>query len=171
MISKRMQDEMNQQIKHEAASAYLYMSMAAYFHSKSLDGMAQWMTAQAQEEVAHAMRFYAHINERGGRVELQAIDKPASDWATPLDAFKASLAHEQFITGRIDELVRVAREESDNAAGIMLQWFVSEQVEEEATVSTVVDMLSLIGDSGHGLLMADRELGARTYVPPATEEA
>ena len=170
MISQRMQDEMNAQIMHETFSAYLYFSMAAYFHAKSLDGMAQWMKAQAQEELSHALRFFDHIDERGGRIELEAIEKPQILWESPLAAFEAALAHEEFITGRINELVQVAAEENDNAAAIMLQWFVSEQVEEEASVTKVVDMLKLIGDSGHGLLMADRELGQRIADPMAGGE-
>ena len=170
MISQRMQDQLNEQIKHEVGSAYLYIAMEAHFRSKSLDGMGQWMRVQAQEELGHAQRFFNHIDERGGRIELQALDKPQRDWDSPLAAFQAALTHEEFITGRIDELVRVSREENDNAAGILLQWFVTEQVEEESSVQTVVDMLELVGDSGHGLLMADRELGQRTFVPaPAGE--
>jgi len=161
MISQRMQDQMNEQIKHETFSAYLYFSMAAYFHAESLDGMAQWMKAQAQEELDHALRFFNHIDERGGRIELDAIEKPETSWDSPLAAFEAALAHEEFITGRINELVKVAAEENDNAAGIMLQWFVTEQVEEESSVTKVIDMLKRIGESGHGLLMVDRELGQR----------
>jgi ferritin len=171
MIGQRIQDAMNEQIMHETGSAYLYLSMAASFHAKGLDGMAQWMKAQAQEELGHALRFFNHINDRGGRVELLAIDKPQTEWDSPLAAFKAALGHEEFITGKIDELVKIAREENDNAAGIMLQWFVTEQVEEEDSVSKVVDMLELIGDFGHGLLMADRELGQRVAASiPATYE-
>jgi len=162
---------MNEQIMHEAGSAYLYFAMAAYFHANSLDGMAQWMKAQAQEELGHALRFFNHINDRGGRVELLAIEKPQQEWESPLAAFKAALGHEEFITGKIDELVRIARDENDNAADIMLQWFVTEQVEEEDSVSKAVSMLELIGDSGHGLLMADRELGQRTAGPVTTSEA
>jgi ferritin len=171
MIGQRMQDEMNEQIMHETASAYLYFSMAADFHAKGFDGMAQWMKAQAQEEIGHALRFFNHINNRGGRVELLAIEKPQVEWDSPLAAFKAALNHEEFITGKINELVKVAREENDNAAGITLQWFVNEQVEEEDSVSKVVSMLELIGDSGHGLLMADRELGQRIAGPLTTSEA
>lgn len=165
MISKRIQDAMNDQIKHETFSAYLYFSMAAYFHSRSLDGMAQWMKAQAQEEFGHALRFFNHINERGGRIVLQALDKPQTDWDSPIAVFKASLQHEEFITSKINDLAKMADEENDRAAAIMLQWFVTEQVEEEDTVSTVIDMLELIGDSGHGILMADRELGTRIAGP------
>lgn len=168
MISRPMQDAMNDQIRFEMASAYLYLSMAADFHAKSLDGMAQWMRYQAQEELGHALRFFNHINDRGGRVELQAIEEPRKEWSSPIAAFEAAFEHERFITGRIDELMRIAESENDNAAKMMLQWFVSEQVEEEASVSKVVDMLKLIGDSGHGLLMADRELGQRAA--PAAQD-
>jgi len=171
MIGPRMQQAMNEQIMHETASAYLYFSMASDFHAKGFDGMAQWMKAQAQEEIGHALRFFNHINDRGGRVELLAIEKPQKEWASPLSAFQAAFRHEEFITGKIDELVQLAREENDNAAEIMLQWFVTEQVEEEDSVTKVVDMLELIGDSGHGLLMTDRELGQRVAGSLSTSEA
>jgi ferritin len=171
MIGQRMQDAMNEQIMHETASAYLYVSMAAYFHAKGLDGMAQWMKAQAQEELGHALRFFNHVNDRGGRIELLAIEKPQMEWDSPVAAFKAARGHEEFITGKIDGLVKTAREEHDNAAGIMLQWFVTEQVEEEDSVSKVVDMLELIGDFGHGLLMVDRELGQRMPGPLPTPQS
>jgi len=164
MIGKRMQGAMNEQIKHELESAYLYLSMVAYFESIGSEGMAQWMRVQTQEEVDHAMRFFNHITERDGRVELLALSKPQKDWASPLEAFKAAYEHEQFITGKIDDLVRIAAEEGDHAAGIMLQWFVTEQVEEEASTSRMVQMLEQVGDSGTGLLMLDRELGTRTAV-------
>jgi ferritin len=166
MIEQRMQSAMNEQIMHEVGSAYLYLAMAADFHAKSLDGMAQWMKVQAQEELVHAMRFFDHINDRAGRVELLAIEKPAAKWDSPLAAFQAALEHEEFITGRINELVKIARDENDNAALNMLQWFVNEQIEEEATASKIVNTLTLIGDSGQGLLMLDRELGARVFTPP-----
>jgi ferritin len=169
MIKKRMQDAMNDQIQHEMGSAYLYLAMAADFHAKGLDGMAQWMEVQAQEEMTHAMRFFRHIDERNGRVELKALAAPQKEWASPVAAFEAAYAHEQFITARIDDLVKIAREENDNAAAIMLQWFVSEQVEEEANATKVVDLLKLVGTSGQGLLMVDRELGARVFVPPPAD--
>jgi len=161
MIEKRIQDAMNEQIKHELESAYLYLSMVAYFQTEGLDGMATWMNIQAQEEVAHAMRFFSHINERGGRVELKALAKPQKEWASPLAAFKAAYEHEQFITGTINDLVKISEEEDDNPARIMLQWFVTEQVEEEDSARQVVDLLTRIGDSGHGLITIDHELGAR----------
>ncbi len=161
MIGKRMEEALNEQIKHEFESAYLYLAMVAYFQAEGLDGMAQWMTAQTQEEVAHAMKFFQYINERGGRVELKALAQPQKEWASPLEAFKAAYAHEQFITGKINDLMKIAEEENDNAAKIMLQWFVTEQVEEESSTKRVVDLLERVGDSGHGLIMVDRELGTR----------
>ena len=171
MIGKRMQEAMNDQIMHETFSAYLYVSMAAYFQAEGLDGMAQWIKAQAQEELTHAARFFNHIAERGGRVELQAIDKPEKEWSSPLDAFKAALKHEEFISGRINELATIADEENDRAANIMLQWFVTEQVEEEDSVSKVIDLLKIAGEVGPGLLMADRELAQRIAAPfPANYE-
>jgi len=173
MISERIQQAMNDQIQHETFSAYLYFSMAAFFHTKGLDGMAQWMKAQAQEEFGHALRFFNHINDRGGKIELQAIEKPESKWASPRAAFEAALQHEQFITGKINDLAKLADDENDRAAGIMLQWFVTEQVEEEDSVNKVLDLLAIAGEQGPGLLMADRELGQRVAGPvtPAEEEA
>lgn len=162
MIGKKMKEALNEQIKYELESAYLYLAMVAYFESISLEGMAQWMRVQSKEEVEHAMKFFDHINERSGHVELLSIAQPKKKWSSPLEAFKAAYEHEQFITGKINELVKIAAEETDHAAGILLQWFVSEQVEEEASTSRVVDMLERIGDSGHGLLLLDRELGTRT---------
>jgi len=169
MIGKRMQDAMNEQIKHELESAYLYLSMVAYLNAEGLDGMAAWMTVQTQEEIAHAMRFFNHLSERGGRVELLPLAQPQKEWASPLEAFKAAYGHEQFISGTIDKLVKIAEEENDNPAKIMLQWFVSEQVEEEDSTRKVVELLERIGDSGHGLVMVDRELGARPAAAPSSE--
>ena len=170
MIDKRLQDAMNEQIKHEMESAYLYLSMATYFNSESFPGMAQWMRVQAQEELSHALRFLDHVEERSGRVELLALSKPQRDWASPLEAFEAAYEHEKFITAKIDDLMSLAREVKDNAAAVMLQWFVTEQVEEEATAQGVVDMLRRIGDSGHGLVMIDRELGGRGAASEGSEE-
>jgi ferritin len=162
MIGKRMQDALNEQIKHELESAYLYLSMVAYFDSTSLQGMAQWMRVQTQEEIEHAMKFFDHIHDRDGRVELLPLAKPKKEWSSPLEAFKAAYEHEQFITGKINALMKIAAEENDHAAGVLLQWFVTEQVEEEASTLKVVNLLERIGDSGHGLVMLDRELGTRT---------
>jgi ferritin len=170
MIGKKMQEAMNQQIKNELESAYLYLSMAAYFHSLGLDGMAQWMRAQTQEEMVHAMKFFDHIKDRDGRVELLDLAQLQKEWDSPLAAFKAAYAHEQFITSKINDLADLAAEESDHAAGILLQWFVTEQIEEEASTSKVAQMLEMVGDSGNGLLMLDRELGTRTFTMPAPAE-
>ncbi|MBN1885860.1 MAG: ferritin [Candidatus Krumholzibacteriota bacterium] len=171
MIRKKVRDAFNQQIQHEMFSAYLYLSMASYFHEQGFDGMGQWMRVQAMEEMEHAMKFFDHIHERDGKVELLAIEKPENVWASPLDAFKAALKHEQFITGKIEALVTLANAEKDYASKSMLQWFVDEQVEEESNASRNVQLLEMAGKAGHALLMIDRELGSRTYtMPPAKGE-
>ena len=161
MIGNRMQDTLNKQIKEEIGSAYIYLSMAAYFHSTGFDGMAHWMKVQTQEELGHAMKFFEYIVDRGGRAEVPGIEQPEKEWDSPLDAFKAAYGHEQYITGKINELVKIATEESDNAAGVLLQWFVTEQVEEEASTSRIVQMLERVSDSGNGLIMLDVQLGKR----------
>ena len=170
MLGKKMREALNEQIKHELESAYIYLSMVAYFESIGLEGMAQWMRVQSQEEVGHAMKFFDHINERGSRVELLALAQPKKEWSSPLEAFKVAYAHEQFITGKINELVKIAVDEQDHAAGILLQWFVSEQVEEEASADAVVQKLKLAGDAKAALFMMDGELGARVFTPPAQTE-
>jgi ferritin len=161
MIGNRMQDALNKQIKEEIGSAYIYLSMAAYFHSTGFDGMAHWMKVQTQEELGHAMKFFEHIVARGGRAEVPGLEQPKKEWDSPLDAFKAAYNHEQYITGKINELAKIAAEESDNAASVLLQWFVTEQVEEEASTSKIVQMLERTGDSGNGLIMLDVQLGKR----------
>lgn len=173
MINKKIQEVFNQQIKHEFDSAYLYLSMAGYFHSLGLDGMAQWMRVQTQEEMVHAMKFFDHLKDRDGHIELLALDKPKTEWASPLNAFEEAYKHEQFITGKINDLVKIARDENDNAAGILLQWFVTEQVEEEQSTSKVAQELKLVGNEGQGVLMLDRELGTRVFTmpPPAGSAA
>jgi ferritin len=161
MIGKKMQDAMNEQLKEEMGSAHLYLSVAAYFHSVGLDGMAHWMRVQTQEEMGHVMKFFDHIVGRQGRVELLALDQPKREWSSPLEAFQDAYKHEQYITGRINDLVKLAAEENDNPASAFLQWFVTEQVEEEASTSKIVQILERIGDSGSGLIMLDRGLGER----------
>ena len=170
MISKKIQQALNEQINHEIGSAYLYLSMAAYFGSAGFDGMAQWMHVQAHEEYIHAMKFFNHILERDGKVELLELTKPKAKWATPLAAFQDAYKHEKFITSKIHALVELAMKEGDHAAGILLQWFVTEQVEEEATASKVVQMLERIGDSGNGMFMLDKELGNRTMTAETEEK-
>lgn len=161
MISEKMQKAFNDQLNAELYSSYLYLAMAAYFESVNLPGFAGWMNMQSQEEYAHSMKFYGYINQVGGRVELEAIAKPDFEWESPLEVFEASLAHEKYITKRINNLVDLAIVEKDHAANNFLQWFVNEQVEEEATVSTIVEKFKLIGGEKGGLFMLDRELGTR----------
>lgn len=161
MIGEKMAGAFNEQMKHEAESSWLYLSMSAWFESAALPGMARWMRAQAGEETGHAMRFFSEVVERGGRVELSAVAKPKSEWPSPLEAFKDAFGHERFITEKIDDLVRKAAKEGDFAAVEFLQWFVNEQVEEEAQVQKIVQVLERIGESGSGLVMLDHELGGR----------
>jgi len=164
MVPKPLEQEFNNQIKLELESAYLYLAMASYFDAQGLAGMARWMRAQVQEEVTHAMRFLKHLTERGGAVRLQALGQPAAEWQSPLAAFEAAYKHEQFITGRINLLAKLSRDENDFASQSMLQWFVDEQVEEEESTLTVAQKLRLVAGDGRGLLMVDNELGTRTFV-------
>jgi ferritin len=167
MLSKKMQDALNDQINAETYSAYLYLSMAGYFHEQGLDGFGSWMAVQVQEELFHVKKFFDFICDRDAKVVLAAIDAPPNTWGSPLEAFKDALAHEQLISGRIADLVDVARKEKDKAAEAFLQWFVNEQIEEEATAQRICGDLKIVGKDGGGLFMLDRELGARTFAPPA----
>jgi ferritin len=168
MLNKTMQDAMNNQIQAELYSSYIYLSMAAYFESSNLLGAANWMRLQSQEELAHALKFFDHINERGGRVELMAIDAPPIQFESPLAVFKMAYEHEQKVTGMIHDLYKLAVAQNDYPALSMLQWFVDEQVEEEQSALAVVEKLEMIGDNKMGLFMIDRELGQRQ--PEAEEE-
>ncbi len=170
MISKKMEKALNGQLNAELYSAYLYLSMAAYFESADLAGFANWMRVQVQEERFHAMKFYDYIIGRGGRVTLDSIQAPPSDWDSPLAVFEATLTHEQKVTGLINDLMDLAREEKDNASEIFLQWFVNEQVEEEDNAGKVLGQLKLIKDSPQALFMMDREMGQRVFTPPAAAE-
>jgi len=166
VIGQALQDAVNKQINAELYSSYIYLSMSAYFESLGLPGFANWMRCQAQEEVLHAMKFYHHLCERDGRVLVAAIDGPATEWQSPLDAFQTAYAHEQKVSGMINDLVDLAEEQRDRAAANFLQWFVAEQVEEEASAKAVVDKLNLIKDAPAALFMVDAELGQRIFVPP-----
>ena len=170
MIPKKMEEALNGQLNAELYSAYLYLSMAAYFESVDLAGFASWMRIQNQEEQFHAMKFYDYIIERGGRVTLRRIETPPSNWDSPLAVFEATLEHERKVTGLINDLVYLARQEKDNASEIFLQWFVNEQVEEEDNVSKVLGQLKLIKDSPQALFMMDKEIGQRVFTPPAAAE-
>ncbi|MCS6907832.1 MAG: ferritin [Anaerolineales bacterium] len=170
MLPKAMQDAMNEQIKNELYSAYLYLSMAAHYESKNLSGFANWLRVQAQEELGHAMRFYNFILERGGTVTLKAIDQPPSSWDSNLEAFQQVLAHEQKVTKNIHDLYALAVQEKDYPSQVMLQWFVDEQVEEEKSATEIIEKLKLIGDHGGALLMLDHELGQRKPEEEEEEE-
>jgi len=161
MSCTKMHEAINEQIKHEFGSAYLYMSMAAYFEELGLQGMAHWMKIQAKEEVNHAMKFFGHLADRGLRIELYALEKPQKEWVSPLAAFQAAYEHEKFITAKIHNLMSIANKESDFAALPLLHWFEDEQIEEEASAKYIADTLEKIKDSANGLIMLDRELAKR----------
>jgi len=146
------------------------MSMAAYFQSENLNGFANWMKAQATEEMAHATRFYNYINDKGGRVLLAAIAQPDTKWSSPLAAFQAAYKHEVTVTERINKLFALARKENDSATEIMLQWFITEQIEEEASADEIVQKLKLMKDAPGALFMLDRELGQRGAAGASSEE-
>ncbi len=161
MADAKMLSELNDQVKHEYYSSYMYLSMSAYFSGLGLSGFAHWMRMQSDEELLHANKFYNYILTRGGSVILQAIDAPPAIWKTPLDVFEAGLKHERFVTGRINTLMDLAVSTKDHAAHAFLQWFITEQVEEEENFADLISKLKLINSEGQGLLLLDRELGLR----------
>ena len=161
MISDNLQEAINEQIKYELYSAYMYLAMSADCSDRNLTGFATWLRMQAQEEVEHAMRFYDFLIERGGRVELDGIDKPPVEYGSPLEIMEQSLDHERFVTSRINALYDLAFEEQDRPAQVMLQWFITEQVEEEASIDEIVQRMKMFGADGAALFMLDRDLGAR----------
>jgi ferritin len=156
-----IQQALNEQINLELVSAYAYLSAVAYFESRSLSGFAHWMRLQHEEENGHAMKFFQYIQDRGGRVVLEAIAKPNSDFSSPLDAFEKSLAHERKVTASIHNLYELALANRDYATVSLLKWFVDEQVEEEKNASEMVDRLTLAGDNSNALLLLDRQAGQR----------
>jgi ferritin len=170
MLKNTIQDALNAQMNAEIYSAYLYLSMSAYFESLNLKGFANWMRVQAQEEMMHAMKFYGYIAERGGRVKTAAIEAPPTDWDSPLAVFTHTLKHEQKVTALIHGLVDLAAGEKDHATANFLQWFVGEQVEEEASADGIVQQVKLAGESPHGLLMLDKEYGQRVFQPPQKDK-
>ena len=169
MISQKMEAAFNKQIKDEMYSSNLYLSMVAYFENLGLKGFANWMRVQVQEETAHAMGLFDYLISRDGKVQIDAIDKPPYEWSCPLECFEAVYKHEQLVTSLINGLVDVAEQEKDRAAISFLQWYIKEQVEEEANCSEICAKLRLIGDDRHALLLIDQELGARTFVAPVIE--
>lgn len=167
MLNNKIQDALNEQINAELWSAYLYLAMGMHFEAEGLSGVANWFKIQFQEEQAHATIFMNYINQRGGRVELKAIDAVPTSWASPLDAFKATLEHEKKVTSLINNLYALAEAEHDYATRDRLAWFVSEQVEEEDNCRQLIDKFTLIGNDGMGLYMLNQELATRTYTAPS----
>jgi ferritin len=167
MIHEKMAKALNKQINAELYSAYLYNSMTAYFSTLNLEGFVNWMKVQSMEELYHAQKFFNFMLDRSGRVVLEAIAKPKTDWKSPLAAFQDANKHEQLVTSLINDLVTLSLELKDHASNAMLQWFVTEQVEEELNTDNVVQRLKLVGNSGDGLLRVDQELAVRALtIPP-----
>jgi ferritin len=165
MIGKKLNDAMNEQIKNELESYYIYLSMAAWLHSKALDGMGHWMRVQAHEEMLHAMKFFNHLIDRGGKVALKDLKQLKIQWKSPLDVFQDAFEHEKFISKKINDLMSIARQEKEYASEPLLAWFTDEQIEEEANASKITEQLEMVGADKSGLLMLDRELAARAYPP------
>ncbi|MFH2059341.1 MAG: ferritin [Pseudomonadota bacterium] len=166
MISQKLQDAINYQINRELYSEYYYLSMASYFNSVGLSGFENFFLVQVEEERFHAMKMYHFLNERGARVRLQAIEAPKTDFTSPLEVFELAYEHEQLVSKLINNLMDLAIKENDHAAKNHIDWFVAEQVEEEASMDTILNKLKLINGEGHGLLMMDNELAQRVFTPP-----
>ncbi len=165
MIKDKVLNALNKQINKELFSAYLYLSMSAYAESMGLKGFAQWLKVQYQEEIDHAMKLYNYVIERGGKIELESIDKPKNKWSSILEVFEDGYEHEQFISESINNLMDLAVSEKDYATMNMLQWFITEQVEEESSFLEIMDKLKLLDGDKRGLFMLDKDLGQRVYVP------
>jgi len=161
MLTKALLDAINEQIKQELYSSYLYLAMSADCETKNLPGFARWLKVQSQEENSHAMKLYDYVHERGGRVMLCGIDQPPAEFKSPIELFKQVLEHEKKITGLINHLHELALRENDYATQIELQWFIKEQVEEEKNATDIVEQLKLVQDHPMGILMMDRQLGSR----------
>lgn len=161
MFSQKVQNAINDQINAELYSAYVYLSMSAYFEGQNLAGFAHWMRLQYQEETQHALKLFDYMNDRGGGGVLKAVDAPPAGFGSPLEIFEKTLAHEQKVTGLIHNLYKLAVEEVDYPTQVLLQWYIAEQVEEEKNASEAVANLRLANGSGPGLLLLDREMGAR----------
>ena len=166
MIKQTLQDAINEQINKEIFSEYYYLSMVAYFESEDLPGFAQFFKVQVEEERFHGMKFFDYLNERGGKVILKGIENPKTDFDSPLQVFELAYKHEQYVTELINNLMDIAIKENDHALQSFLQWFIDEQVEEEASMSKYVNQLKRMNGNGHGIIMIDRELAQRTFVPP-----
>ncbi len=174
MATTKVLEAINEQVKYELYSSYLYLSMSAYFKDMGLSGFANWMRVQAKEEVTHAMKMYDYVQTRKGKIELLPIDAPPKTWKSPLDVLKAGLKHEEDVTARINKLVDLAVSNKDHASNNFLKWFVDEQVEEEDNFNDLVDKLTLIKNDANALLMMDKDLAARVFVDataPAAADA
>lgn len=161
MIKPKILNILNKQINEELYSSYLYLSMSSYFSSLNLDGFAKWMRMQSQEENAHGMKIYDYILQRDGKVVLTKIETPKAIWKSPLEVFQETLKHEQHISSCIHNIVNLAIQEKDHATTQFFQWFVGEQVEEEANAASILDKVNMVGDNKGGLYMLDREMGQR----------
>jgi ferritin len=169
MLDEKMVSGMNYQINREMYSAYFYLGMSAWASDNGLNGIANWFDVQVREELSHAQKFYDYLLQQGAKIELQAIEQPPQDFSTAEELFERTLEHEKKVTDLINKLVATAREVNDNASEIFLQWFVTEQVEEESSASEMLQRFRIAGADGNALLMLDRELSGRTFTPPAAE--
>jgi ferritin len=163
MIGDRLAQAINEQIRVELESYYIYLSMAAWLHDRDLDGMAQWMRSQAHEEMVHAMKFFDHVLDRGSKVVLQDVKQIKTDWSSVQEIWGDTYEHEQFVTSKVNDLLTIAREERDYQAEPLLNWFIEEQIEEEATASKIAGEIEMVGNDTSSLLMLDRELGQRSF--------
>ena len=170
MLTDKMVEGLNEQINKEIYSAYLYLGMASYASTLGLNGFVNWFNVQVKEELNHAQKMYDYVVQQGYRVMLKAIDEPPQNFKSPINLFEETLAHERIVTGLINNLVKIAKEESDNATDIFLQWYVTEQVEEEANPTEIIQKLKLTGKDGNGLLMIDNELAQRIFTPIQPQE-
>ncbi|MEA3494463.1 MAG: ferritin [Bacteroidota bacterium] len=170
-MNKKINDAINKQIAAESYSAFLYLSMAAYCETNNFKGMANWLKVQYQEELTHALKLYQFILDRGGIIELQQLDKPETDFSSPLEVFQKAYEHEQKVTGMINDLYELAKEEKDYAFQEVLHWFIKEQVEEEANSSEIAENLKKVGNDGNGLLLIDQQLASRVFVDETIDTA
>ncbi|MBZ9570870.1 ferritin [Methanobrevibacter sp. TMH8] len=170
MVSAKMEQALNKQLNAEMYSGYLYLAMSAYFEDTDLSGFANWMRVQAQEELSHGMKFYDYIVQRGARVSLSEIEKPQSQWDSPVDVFEHVLSHEKVVSGLINDLVDLAIEEKDHSTNNFLQWFVAEQVEEEESASDALSKVKLASKASNGLFLVDSDFGSRVYTPDTADK-
>ncbi len=168
-LTDKLQKALNNQLKHEFESAYIYLGMATHLDTLDLAGATHWMRMQAQEEMMHAAKFYAYLSNRDAKVVLQTIEAPPASWPSVVETFTAALAHEEKMTARLNELMELAQKERDHATVSLLQWFVDEQVEEEATLRTLIARLRLVGNDSSGLFLLDRDLAVRPAPPSLTD--